>query len=179
MQEGSLTNLTISLSENNFFGRRTTVAVGMIMDQAAIAVGPIFIDKNFLGQHLDFRVRFDRILTRKALDMIALDGTRMATGDPGGIQDDGVLHTEGSSATVTLTKTLWSLASQWGWGTTLTYRDAVARSFFGTGLRVYDNPDTPTADFLPRESFVSSAGYAPAATRGRPVRRPPICRGRY
>ena len=40
----------------------------------------------------------------------------MPTTDPGGIQDDGDLRSEGSAATVTLTKTLWSLASKWGAG---------------------------------------------------------------
>ena len=40
----------------------------------------------------------------------------MPTGDPGGMQDDRKFRAEGSAATVTLTKTLWSLASKWGGG---------------------------------------------------------------
>src|SRR5438309_10919147 len=55
-QEGSLTNLTVSISENNFLGHRALFSGGIVMDQGAIAVGPLFIDKNLLGKHIDFRV---------------------------------------------------------------------------------------------------------------------------
>jgi hypothetical protein len=42
-QQGSLTNLSIALSENNFLGRRSVFAAGFTMDQGAIATGPITV----------------------------------------------------------------------------------------------------------------------------------------
>lgn len=165
IQQGALTNLSVSLSENNFLGLRKTIAMSMIVDQGSITVGPLFIDKNFLGQHIDFRFRVDRIFTRQSLDVVAADGTRMPSGDPGGLQDAGTLRGEGSQATVAVTKTLWSLASKWGWGASLTYRNAVNRSYRGTGLRAVDDPSTPGNDFLPREYRMRAWSARASVTR--------------
>jgi hypothetical protein len=60
-QQGKLTDLAISVSENNFLGYRNVVAGALTMDQGALAIGPLFIDKNLAGQHLDLRVRVDDI----------------------------------------------------------------------------------------------------------------------
>lgn len=170
IQETSLTNFIMSLSENNFLGRRKTVALGLTMDQGSIAVGPLYIDKNFLGQHLDFRFRLDKIFVRKSLDVITANALNpmaapIPTGDPGGIQDDGVLRSEGSAATVTLSKTLWSLASKWGAGASFGYRNAVSRSFLRTGLRPYDDPDTPERDNVPREYRLKTWSTSANVTR--------------
>jgi hypothetical protein len=134
-QEGSLTNLSISLSENNFLGNRDLFAAAVLMDQGAIAVGPLFIDKNLFGTHVDFRVRVDEILTRQALDLVDSQGTHHATTDPRGIEDGGGLRGEGTDSTVSATLPLWSLASRWGGGVAFSHRYAISRSFFGTGLR--------------------------------------------
>lgn len=132
-QQAALTNLSFSLSENNFLGTRDVFAAAVVMDPGAIAVGPLFIDKDFLGKHLDFRVRFDDVLTRKATKFFSpVTGLQTAVpGAPQGLQDASTLHSEGSDATITLSKPLWSLASEWGWGTSFTYRDAINRSFDG------------------------------------------------
>ncbi len=120
-----LTNLTISLSENNFLGRRAVLAAGFAMDQSEVSTGPIFIDKNVAGEHLDLRVRANALYNRDAL-----------------IQR-GTLDREGSDSSISLSRPLWSLASKWGWGATFGHTYAVSRSFIGTNVRTYDNPDTP------------------------------------
>lgn len=165
IQQGSLTNLSVSLSENNFLGLRKTIAMSVLVDQGSLTVGPLFIDKNFLGQHIDFRFRVDRIFTRQSLDVVAADGTRMPSGDPGGLQDARTLRGEGSQATVALTKTLWSLASKWGWGASATYRNAINRSYRGTGLRAVDDPSTPGNDFLPRQYRMRAWSARASVTR--------------
>jgi outer membrane protein assembly factor BamA len=149
----SLTDLQISLSENNFFGRRKTVALGFVMDQGAISAGPLYIDKNFLltEHHLDLRVSVNRIFTRRALDVVTQDLTRVPTNDPKGFQDGGGLHAEGTAATITLSKPLWSLASKWALAGAVTYRNAINRQYRADGLRDYDNEDTPEVEALPRE----------------------------
>ncbi|MDX2087947.1 MAG: hypothetical protein SFX73_08860 [Kofleriaceae bacterium] len=144
VQQGELTNLAISLSENNFLGRRKVVAAAFTMDQGAIATGPLYIDKNFLGKYIDFRARVNTIINRDAL------------------LQDGRLDNEGSSSTITLSKTLWKLSSKWGWGTTFTHRFAIDRRFAGTELRGvrcpldgsdcelrFDPALTPEAELLP------------------------------
>ncbi|HEY0191878.1 MAG TPA: hypothetical protein VGC42_12240 [Kofleriaceae bacterium] len=127
-QEGKLTNLSTSLSENNLDGRRDVLSVAMNMDQGAIAVGPLFIDKNLAGEHLNFQTQFSEILNRDALTK------------------HGQLDSEGSQSTVTLSRPLWSLASEWSAGGTFTHRFAVNRQFLGTGLRAYDYKDPDTQE---------------------------------
>jgi hypothetical protein len=165
IQQGALTDLSISLSENNFLGRRKTIAVGFLVDQGSILIGPLYIDKNFLGQHLDFRFRFDRIFTRQSLDVIDADGNSAPSGDPGGLQDERTFRAEGSQATVALTKTLWSLASKWGGGASFSYRNAINRSYRGTGLRAVDDPATPQNEFLARQYRMRSWSVRASATR--------------
>ncbi len=164
----SLTDLQISLSENNFFGRRKTVAIGFVMDQGAISAGPLYIDKNFLltEHHLDFRVSVNRIFTRRALDAINEDdGTRVPTNDPKGFQDGGGLRAEGTAATITLSKPLWSLASKWALAGAVNYRDAVARQYLADGLRGYDDESTPDVEIVPREYRMRSWSVRTAGAR--------------
>ena len=145
IQQAALTNLSFSLSENNFLGTRDVFAAAVVMDPGAIAVGPLFIDKDFLGEHLDFRVRFDDVLTRKATKFFSpITGMQtQVPGAPDGLQD-GTLHSEGADATITLGKPLWSLASEWGWATSFAYRNGVNRSFDGTmdPYDLYVDPDS-------------------------------------
>jgi len=138
-QQGALTNLSFSLSENNFLGTRDVVAAAVVMDPGAISVGPLFIDKDFLGKHIDFRVRFDDILTRQHTKFLDATGQRaLVPGDPDGLQDATTLHSEGADATIQFGRPLWSLATEWGWGTSFTYKNAVARSF--SGQNMFDDP---------------------------------------
>jgi hypothetical protein len=136
-QQGSLTNLAFSLSENNFLGSRDVVAASIAMDPGAIAIGPYFIEKNLLGKHLNLTIKFDEIITRQA--GLAYDPAtntfKPIAGDPVGVQDGNSIHSEGSSASIALSKPLWSLASEWGWGTSFSYKNSVARSFTGSDPR--------------------------------------------
>src|SRR5262249_15112971 len=122
-QQGKLTNLITSLSENNFLGRRDVLSAALNMDQGAIAFGPLFIDKNLLGEHLDLRIRVDDIVTRDDL-------TKHSR-----------FHHEGSDSTITLSRPLWSLASEWGAGASFTHRFAITRQFLGTQLRTFNYTD--------------------------------------
>jgi hypothetical protein len=130
-QQGKLTNLTLSLAENNFLGRRDVLAAALTMDQGSIAVGPLFIDKNLLGQHLDLRIRVDDILNRDDLT------------------SRGHLNSEGTQSTITLSRPLWSLASEWAAGVSFTHRFATDRQFRGTGLRTFEYVDPVTMEITP------------------------------
>ena len=46
-------------------------------------------------------------------------------GAPHGLQDGRRCHSEGTDATISLGKPLWSLASEWGWGASFAYRNAI------------------------------------------------------
>jgi hypothetical protein len=146
----SLTYLNVSLSENNFLGNRDLFAVRLVMDQGAFSLGPVFIDKNLLGTHLDFRVAADEIFTRQKLDVIdqATDMT-YPTNDPKGLADGGGLAEEGRDVSVQLSRPLWSLASEWGGGVTFAYSNAVQRQFYAAGLLGFDDPNSPVP--IPRE----------------------------
>ncbi|HEY0254269.1 MAG TPA: BamA/TamA family outer membrane protein [Kofleriaceae bacterium] len=146
-QQGALTNLSFSLSENNFFGTRDVLAAAVVMDPGAIAVGPLFLDKDFLGKHITLSLRADEILTRQR-GKVFDTATNMFVpipGDSQGLQDATSLHSEGNDATISISKPLWSLASEWGWGVSFAYRNAVARSFTGANgdpYEVYTDPDS-------------------------------------
>jgi len=116
-QQRKLTNLSTSISENNFLGTRSVLAAAVTMDQGTIATGPLFIDKNLLGQHVELRARVDAIVNRDAL------------------LQEGDWNREGSQSTIALSRNLWSLASEWGGGVTFTHRYAIDRSFVATSLR--------------------------------------------
>ncbi|MEJ7599560.1 MAG: hypothetical protein WKG01_16760 [Kofleriaceae bacterium] len=131
VQQRSLTDLSIALSENNFLGTRSVLAAAFTMNQATIATGPLFIDKNLFGQHLDFRARVDAILNRDALF------------------DDSDLVREGSQSSISISRSLWSLASEWGAGASFAHRFAITRSFRGLELRTYDIPETEEVEALP------------------------------
>jgi hypothetical protein len=132
-QEGALTNLALSLSENNFLGTRDVVSVGFTMDQGAIAIGPTFLDKDLFGQHLNLQISASEIITRTADKIFnpATNSLQVDTADPAGIEDAHKLHSEGSAASIALSRPLWSLATDWGAGVSASYTNQVARSFTG------------------------------------------------
>ena len=129
-QESKLTDLTLALSENNFFGTRKVLALAFDMDQGSIAMGPLFIDKNFLAQHIELRARFDTVVNRDDFlnGFPGLGVIRKDTG-PGG------WTYEGTQSSISVTKPLWSLASKWGGGATFTHRYATDRRYFSTSIR--------------------------------------------
>lgn len=134
-QQGSLTNLSVALSENNFLGRRSVFAAGFTMDQGAIATGPIFIDKNLLGLKLDFRARFDFILNRQNLQ----EELGFSEGPPTiSERDTPGFNREGTQSSFSLSKPLFSLASKWGAGISFSHRYAIDRRFRGLGLLPVD-----------------------------------------
>ena len=146
-QQASLTNLAVSLSENNFLGSRDVLSVGLTMDQGAIAVGPYFLDKDFLGKHLTLQVQANEILTREVAKMYdpATNTLVPVPGDPAGIEDAHTLHSEGENAALSLSLPLWALASQWGYGGTFSYSNSVVRSFTGVHgdpYELYTDPDS-------------------------------------
>ena len=48
---------------------------------------------------------------------------------------DGTFDSEGSSSTVSMTRTLWNLGVKWGGGVNFTHRFGIDRRFLGTELR--------------------------------------------
>ncbi|MBC7974870.1 MAG: hypothetical protein H7138_07765, partial [Myxococcales bacterium] len=148
-QQGKLTNLTMSFSENNFLGRRDVLAAGVTMDQGSIAVGPLFIDKNLLGKRLDLRVRVDDVLNRDDL------------------LERGRFRSEGTQSTITLLRPLWSLASKWAGGVSFTHRYAIDRQYLGTALRTfaYTDPETMAVTTFERQYTMRRWGTSAYVTR--------------
>jgi hypothetical protein len=148
-QQGKLTDLVTSLSENNLAGKRDVFALAVTMDQGAFAAGPLFIDKNLVGEHLDLRAQVSEIVNRDAL------------------LDRGAFHAEGSQSTISLTRPLWSLASEWAAGVSFTHRFAIDRQFRGTGLRTftYTDPDTMESTTFDNQYKMRRWGVRASVTR--------------
>jgi hypothetical protein len=157
-QQGSLTNLNISLSENNFLGTRNIVAGAVTMDEGALAVGPLFLDKNLAGEHINLSIRVDDILTRQAVPVISNQTGAVQlppTGDPTGLEDAHRFHSEGTDSTISISRPLWELASEWGAGASFSHSFGVARIFQGAqdgiGLRSFACPDDGVGPCVPDE----------------------------
>jgi len=156
IQEGALTSLQISISENNFLGNRDLLAAALRMDQGSVAVGPVFLDKNVVGSHLYLSASADVRLTRQALSVfdpvVADPNMGMPSGDPRGIEDAHVLHHEGSDSSISLSYPLWALASEWGGGVSFGHAYGPARRYLFTGLRgVHETSSTGQDELLPWE----------------------------
>jgi outer membrane translocation and assembly module TamA len=130
-QDSSLTFLAISISENNLLGRRKVLSVAYDMDQGQVGIGPLFIDKNLAGRHLDVRARFAGLFSRERL------------------LQDGSFDSEGSESALDISRPLWNLRERWGAGVSFSHRFATERSFRGARLRAYDNPDTDEVEAAP------------------------------
>ena len=140
----ALTNLGASLSENNFLGTRDVVAFGFNMDQGAIAFGPTFLDKDLLGQHINLQLSASEIITREADKIEDASGNLVVDPfDPTGLLDAGVFHSEGEAASISLSRPLWSLATEWGGGISASYTNQIARSFTG------NNPQNDPYELFP------------------------------
>lgn len=124
-QGGQFTYLSLSLSENNFLGRRMVLAVVFVMDQATLSLGPLYINKNLLGKQLEVRGRGGPIINRDSFEA------------------------EGSASAFAVSRPLWSLASRWGWTVDASHRYATERSFRDTELRTFDAPSTPEVEAIP------------------------------
>ncbi|CAN5874728.1 hypothetical protein BH11MYX2_BH11MYX2_40460 [soil metagenome] len=121
-QQGSLTNLSMAVSENNFLGFRTLVAGTVLMDQGTLALGPLLLDKNFVGKHFEFRAAASTIINRD----------KFFNGD---------WANEGSTSSVRVTKTLWRLSEKWGANVAFSHRFAIERSYLGIRPRPVYCPD--------------------------------------
>jgi hypothetical protein len=165
-QQSSLTNLALSLSENNFFGTRDVVAVGFTMDQGAIAIGPTFLDKDLFGQHLNLSLSASEIFTRTTDKIFDPETNSLVpdTADPAGIEDAHKLHSEGEAASFSLSRPLWALATEWGAGISGSYANQVARSFTGVHGDPFELFTDPNSG-LPYEFRYKTWSVTPNAVR--------------
>jgi hypothetical protein len=109
-QQNTLSKLDTSLSENNLFGWRKYLAMGLSLDLGKYAVGPTYFDPNILGTRLQLMTTVVAYYSR--------DGS----------------HYEGNAETVSFRYPLYQLASRWGAGIDVAHQDGVVRGFQGTAL---------------------------------------------
>ncbi len=142
IQERTLTRLSFAFSENNVFGRRKLLALSFRLDQGAYTLGPLFIDKNMFGRHIDVRATGGPVFNRQTREL------------------------EGSQSSIDVARPLWNLDREWGVGLDFSHRFLIERSFLGTVLRTYDAPETPVDDMLPWRYQQRRIGVAAAVVRG-------------
>src|SRR5690606_10523821 len=127
LQESVLSELSLSISENNLFGFRKQVALVFNMDLGAYTIGPQYIDKNIAGTRLQLLTKVDAVFSRETSEL------------------------EGTQSYTSFSYPLWSLQREWGAGIVVTHFDAVRRSFQGPDLRLYDVPETEEVEAIPYE----------------------------
>jgi hypothetical protein len=123
----NLPTLTASLSENNLFGWRKQAALGFVMDQGEMRLGPNYLDPNLLGTRLRLTATFYEIWARRIGDL--------ATGPR-----------EGSASWLRMEYPLYALSQAWGGFVDGSYTSRVARAI--TSSQVTDGQPKQT-HFLP------------------------------
>ncbi len=141
-QDDQLTFLMLSLSENNLFGMRRLLQVSFRLDQGSYFVGPVYIDKNVGGTHLDLRARVGPRFNRQTSAL------------------------EGSESVFELSHPFWAVDTRWAGGVEWSHRDLIERSFLGSAVRTYDAPETPEDDALPYEFDLFRISMMPWVARG-------------
>ena len=129
LQETVLSQLSISLAENNLFGYRKHISLVFDMDLGTYSIGPQYIDRNIAGTRLQLIGKVDAIFNRHTSDF------------------------EGTKSVVSFGYPLWSLSRTWGAGVVFGHFDGVRRFFRGPEVDnvVYVDPDTGEEQLLPYE----------------------------
>ncbi|HUS67842.1 MAG TPA: hypothetical protein VMZ28_25075 [Kofleriaceae bacterium] len=142
IQDGVVTELSLSLSENNLLGYRKQVAVVFDMNLGSFTLGPQYVDKNIAGTRLTLVAKADAVFTRGGNPL----GSAISDAKP-----------EGSRSYLLFGYPLWSLRTPWGAAVEARHFDGVARAF-GPGPRLasylYDPdgvPDSGDEVLLPYE----------------------------
>ncbi|MEL6195543.1 MAG: BamA/TamA family outer membrane protein [Myxococcota bacterium] len=125
-QDGRFTRLLLSATENNLFGYRKRFAVTYSLDQGSFSIGPQYIDPNIYGTRLVFSHSSGLVFARETSEQ------------------------EGSFSTTSFSLPLFALDRKWGFQTTVAHSSRNVRTFIGTELRTYDNPDTLEVETIPR-----------------------------
>ncbi|RMH42006.1 MAG: hypothetical protein D6689_09415 [Deltaproteobacteria bacterium] len=169
VQDGVVTALFLTASENNLLGLRKHVSFVFDMDKSGWAIGPQYVDKNVLGTRLQLVTLARAIFRRDAQPALATGADLGLTGD-----------FEGTSSRTDIVYPLWSLRRRWGAGLSVSHFDSVTRRFFGTEVApfplpvdVVEPPDCarPFADAPLRQVFDRTlVDVSATATRSYPGR---------
>lgn len=141
LQESTLSQLSLSLSENNLLGLHKQIALVFDMDLGSFTIGPQYVDKNIGGSRLRLVTKVDAVFNRETQEA------------------------EGSQSVTSFSYPLWSLDTPWGGGIVARHFDAIRRSFQGPELRTYDNPDTPDIEEVPFKYRERFADFETSAVR--------------
>jgi hypothetical protein len=125
VQNLDLLSLYISLAETNFLGLRKRLSMLFTMDQGSIEIGPSYYDPNIAGTHATLTSFAHIILSRAGGDL------------------------EGTDSDTTLAYPFWSLRERWSASLHVAHYVGFFRSFLGSALRRYDDPDTPVVEAVP------------------------------
>src|SRR5262249_3421844 len=139
VQNLDVINLYVSVAETNFLGLRKRLGVVFSMDQGTIEIGPSYYDPNIAGTHMTLDSLARLILARHGGDV------------------------EGTRSDITLAYPFWNLREKWSSSLHEVHYVGFFRSFLGTKLRGYDDPDTVTMEAIPwiykrREVLVEAEG---------------------
>ncbi len=147
-EDGTFTFLSLSLSENNFFGTHALASAVLSVDLGTIGFGPLLRKNNVGGKHVNVRLRGQALFSREAM------------------LDHGRLDTEGSSSEVDVSRPLWKLDSAWGGGVSFSHRYSIVRQYQGLDLRTYDAPETAGDDAVPRRYRMKAMSLTTSAVHG-------------
>jgi len=152
-QDGRLSYLTFSLSENNFLGLRKLVSFAYEMDLNEAGIGPVYYDTNLFKKHIDFFTRIYALFNRDDL------------------WDRQNFTYEGSQSLIRFNRPLWNLDTEWGGGIEFRHNFSVERRFQQDSqghirLRPYDDPDTAEVEEVPYEYHTRTFSLSTGIIRG-------------
>lgn len=124
--DGRFDRLSLTLIERNLLGRNVQAAVSFDLLPMTWSLGGSFVDRRILSSRLSLSASMALVFRR----------------------DDSNL--EGSYGSLSFGLPLWDLRERWGFGFSVAWNETVARQLSGTRLLTYDDPQTPTAETVPR-----------------------------
>ena len=119
--------LALNPSEENLFGTHAIIAGLFTLDPARYTLGGSIAHRRILGSHIQGDFAANVIKNR----------------------DTG--ETEGSNGSFHYGQPLYSLDTQWSWGSAFLWQHDIARRFIGVHVALFDALVTPTNDRIPVE----------------------------
>jgi hypothetical protein len=120
-----INSLVLNPSEENLFGLHAIIAGLFVLDPAAYSLGLSLAHRRLFGSHVQAGLSANVIKNR----------------DTGG--------SEGSFGDLRYGQPLFSLDTEWSWGTSILWRHDIARRFIGVRVASYDARVTPQDDHIP------------------------------
>lgn len=139
LANGKLIYLFMQPTEENLLGLHQTVGLNFLLQLDTVQFGPLYSNPRMAGSRYSFSGSSAIIFNRWSRKV------------------------EGGNASISVSRPLYSLRTKWGMSVSSSFSIGISRSYLGSTLRTYDDPDTPDTETIPylykRQNYSGSLWY--------------------